>query len=179
VVRAADAVAMPWRNGGGVTRQYVSHPADDRFDWRVSVAEVAQSGPFSAFPDIDRILVLLSGHGMVLRADGAEVPMRRLDAHRFAGEQQVHAELLDGPTTDLNLFWRRHAFTAQVEVRALPCEVPNGQPGLVFVVEGSAELPDGTVLAAGDLVVLDEAVGLQGAGTAVVFALQPVTGACL
>jgi hypothetical protein len=172
VVRAAEAVVMPWRNGGGVTRQYVSHPGADPFEWRVSLAEVDRSGPFSAFPGIDRILVVLSGNGMVLHADGEAVRMHRLDTHRFAGEQHVHAELIDGATTDLNLFWQRGSFTADVHLAVLPCHVPAGAQSVVYVVEGRLILHGGIVLEAGDLVVFDDATQLDGDGTVVVFVLH-------
>ena len=56
--------ATPWKNGGGATRELACSPlgADmAHFDWRVSVATIAQSGPFSCFAGVDRIITLLSG----------------------------------------------------------------------------------------------------------------------
>lgn len=64
---------MPWKNGGGVTRELVKlpHPTDPaRFLARLSIATVATSGPFSAFPGIDRTLLMLEGRGMRLSLDG-------------------------------------------------------------------------------------------------------------
>ncbi|HNM98403.1 MAG TPA: HutD family protein, partial [Marmoricola sp.] len=51
IVRATDATVVPWRNGGGSTREYFKVGGDD-FDWRLSVAQIVQPGPFSAFPGI-------------------------------------------------------------------------------------------------------------------------------
>ncbi|MBM7325185.1 HutD family protein, partial [Agrobacterium sp. S2] len=48
---------MPWKNGGGVTTEIIVHPAKASmadFDWRISMANVAQDGPFSIFPGVDR-----------------------------------------------------------------------------------------------------------------------------
>ena len=50
LIRGADLVASPWKTGGGVTREVAAYPlgaALDAFVWRVSVADVAQAGPFS------------------------------------------------------------------------------------------------------------------------------------
>lgn len=53
LIRAEQLVASPWKNGGGVTREIAAQPPGaslDGFAWRVSVADVAQPGPFSRFP---------------------------------------------------------------------------------------------------------------------------------
>ncbi|MFN9927385.1 MAG: HutD family protein, partial [Phenylobacterium sp.] len=59
LLRAADRLAVPWKNGGGITRELAVWPPGASFDdfvWRVSMAEVHQDGPFSSFPGVDRIL---------------------------------------------------------------------------------------------------------------------------
>ncbi|CAB3752768.1 Protein Ves [Paraburkholderia solisilvae] len=69
LIRAADLLAAPWKNGGGVTREIAAYPhaaGYDTFIWRVSLADVEQAGPFSRFAGVDRTLVLLSGAGMLL-----------------------------------------------------------------------------------------------------------------
>ena len=76
IVRRAELTGQPWRNGGGVTWQIAAGPdgADvARFDWRLSMAEVAADGPFSAFAGIDRTLTLLQGAGLELDFGGAAV----------------------------------------------------------------------------------------------------------
>jgi len=121
LLRGADLVAAPWKNGGGVTREVAAFPAGaglDAFVWRVSIADVAQAGPFSRFDGIDRTLVLLSGAGMLL--DEAQGPThaltQALDIARFAGEAAIDARLVDGATRDFNLMVRRGAATGEVEV---------------------------------------------------------------
>ena len=125
LIRGADLVASPWKNGGGVTREVAAHPAHaglDAFVWRVSVADVAQAGPFSRFAGIDRTLVLLSGAGMLLdeaHSDNAvktHALTRPLDIARFAGEACIDARLVDGPTRDFNLMVRRGAARGELEV---------------------------------------------------------------
>ncbi len=105
---------MPWRNGGGVTREVAIEPLDGdgatSFRWRISRAQVAADGPFSRFDGIDRSLWLLAGNGIELDVDGARhrlaVPGARLD---FAGEDPVRGRLLRGPIEDLNVMIRRGA----------------------------------------------------------------------
>ncbi|MDZ4146415.1 MAG: HutD family protein [Burkholderiales bacterium] len=103
-----DAVAaVPWRNGGGVTRELLAWP--NAHDWacRISVAEVAASGPFSAYPGVQRWFAVLSGEGVVLdvagqahRLDAASAPLR------FAGDAPTTCELRGGATRDFNLMLR-------------------------------------------------------------------------
>jgi environmental stress-induced protein Ves len=178
LVRAADAVVMPWRNGGGITREYLTSTAEDGLDWRLSVAQVASDGPFSEFPGLDRMLVLLEGNGMTLSFDDATVRLiDQLDHHRFAGEAAVNATLIDGPTRDLNLFWLRHRWTAELQVLRAPCTSPAGATVLVYVTDGCAR-SEGQLLASGDLCVPEEPMSFEGDATLVVFVLSPITGAC-
>lgn len=144
---------MPWRNGGGVTRQ-LHVEGGDPFDWRLSAATIAHDGPFSSFPDIDRILVLLQGDGVRLRFDddGSHVVLDRPGAScAFAGERAVDAELIGGHTVDLNLMWRRDRYSAVVQHD--PADAI-GDITVVHVVAGTA-----TVSAAGNA-----AAHLLGAG---------------
>lgn len=181
VVRAADAVTMPWKNGGGTTREYVVQRGAEPFEWRLSVAEVAQSGPFSTFVDIDRLLVLLSGAGMVLHTEGVATPLHHLAPHRFPGEQAVHAELVDGPTSDLNLFWRRDRWVAAARAMSVPCEVAAGEPTIVYVADGDVRVStaeESVSLCTGDVVVLHHSPSrVEGDGHVVLFDLRPITTA--
>lgn len=155
LIRGADLVATPWKNGGGVTREIAAFPEGaglDAFAWRVSIAEVAQAGPFSRFAGIDRTLALLSGAGMMLdEMDGAtgyvvktHVLTQPLDIARFAGEARIDARLVDGATRDFNLMVRRGAALGETEVlrggtqRELSANVV-----LLFCASGSVDVAFG------------------------------------
>lgn len=183
--------AAPWKNGGGETREIAAFPAGagfGDFDWRLSIATIAEDGAFSAFPGIDRTLVLLSGNGVALRLDnGPEHVLRPGDLVTFAGEQAARSRLLDGTVRDLNVMLRRGRVTAQVERVTLRDRAdldlgPGG--GAVVLRDGQASLPDGTRLGQGDTILCDpgnaEKVTLAGEADLVVvrFGLddQPVTG---
>lgn len=148
-----------WKNGGGWTREIARAPADGDWHWRVSVAEVGCDGPFSVFPDCDREIVLLSGQGMDLHVDGGAVhrlepPHGRL---RFAGERAVTALLVDGPTVDFNLMWKREAIDAQLLHRPIVGSMLFfGEPGVtwvLYVLAGQVRTPAG-VLELGDAATL-------------------------
>jgi environmental stress-induced protein Ves len=111
VFRLADRQFRPWKNGGGETAEIAVSPAGtdfETFDWRISTAIVAASGPFSRFAGVDRVLTVLEGGAMVLSIDGRE---RRLDTasepFAFAGDVPVFARLEDDKLLDFNVMVRR------------------------------------------------------------------------
>ena len=53
---------VPWKNGGGSTTQIAVFPPDagfEDFDWRISLATIAEDGAFSEFPGVERTLALV------------------------------------------------------------------------------------------------------------------------
>lgn len=77
----------------------------DAFLWRVSVAYIDSSGPFSDFAGYRRNMVLLRGSGLTLKFDNGEqrVLQQVGDSAQFDGAMATHCDLLDGPCVDLNL----------------------------------------------------------------------------
>ncbi len=74
ILRAADYRRMPWKNGGGETREVLVSPAGaalNEIDWRISLATIATDGPFSTFDGIQRTLSVIHGAGIHLTVDGA------------------------------------------------------------------------------------------------------------
>lgn len=112
---AAARVAQPWRNGGGVTREIASEPdGSGDFRWRISLADVSQDGPFSAFPGHQRVLTVVRGEGMDLIVDGTSHTVVALRPFAFPGAAAVDCRLPQGPVTALNVI---AALSAEVEVR--------------------------------------------------------------
>ncbi len=138
---------MPWKNGLGSTTELLIHPPgatlDGGFLWRISMAEVGASGPFSPFPGVDRTLLLLAGRGMEL--DHGEHGVRRLEGPfvpvAFSGDWATSGRLLDGPCRDFNVMTARsgarHA-VAVFDLDAGPSEVPPGPLRVVFCAKGRA-----------------------------------------
>ncbi len=163
----AALLPTPWKNGGGSTTEIAIWPAGagfDTFDWRISLATIAQSGPFSTFRGIDRTLALVEGGGVTLDLDqvrsftlGPETP-----EIAFPGEAAVTATVHGGPTTDFNVMTRRarcrHHFTRLPVhgVRQLPARPATT---LLFLAHGQALAVRGAVqtlsLARFDAAILD------------------------
>ncbi len=125
---------MPWKKGGGVTREMFIVPEgatleNEDFLWRLSSADISESGPFSVFPGYDRVLFLLSGNGMEISANGKKLALvSPFDSVRFRGEHETYCALRDGPATDLNIICRRDALSC--EYRQF---LPSKETGRVFL----------------------------------------------
>ena len=105
VLRAQDYPRMPWKNGGGFTEEITRDSGEglDGFGWRLSIADIEDSGGFSTFAGYQRIITVLQGDGMRLVVDGqASRPLLACDAFAFSGESQVSCRLLGGAIRDFN-----------------------------------------------------------------------------
>ncbi len=148
----ANLPRMPWKNGGGSTREVVCQPPGagmDAFDWRVSIATIAQSGPFSVFAGIDRTILLLDGDGVQLRAPGhfdhpLDTPAQPFT---FSGDLAVDCTLRSGASTDFNVMTRRGVVAAEVQVHRGACALGASLGGVVLALDGDWTLQtDATVL---------------------------------
>ena len=73
IIRRSSFTAIPWKNGGGITHEAIRvPPTGEAFLWRVSVAQIDSSGPFSDFAGYDRKMVLLRGQGIALEFGNGE-----------------------------------------------------------------------------------------------------------
>jgi hypothetical protein len=114
ILRAADRRATPWKNGGGLTHEVAVYPpqADlDSFDWRISIAEIRSSGPFSSFAGTDRKLAVLHGQlSLAIAPRWACFLSAGTDPHELPGEGAAYAAPIAGFVTDLNVMTRRTRF---------------------------------------------------------------------
>lgn len=102
-----DIPATPWRNGGGRTRELLAWPTASDWRWRISVAEVANAGPFSCFAGVRRWLVILGGAGVRLEFADRVIELSPASAPlNFDGADAIQCSLCDGPVQDLNLMVR-------------------------------------------------------------------------
>ena len=109
---------VPWRNGLGSTVELLLENSIQReeFSWRLSIASVDTSGPFSDFSGYDRTLLLLEGAGLTLNnPNGLSIPLNSsLDCAHFKGEDLIDASLHDGPIKDFNVMTLRSVCTSSV-----------------------------------------------------------------
>ena len=130
---------QPWKNGAGLTREIAHGGETDAFDWRLSVAEVERDSPFSAFPGIDRCIVLLHGAGMRLRSRDGRIDHRLtqpLVPFHFAGDAALAAALIAGASSDFNVMTRRGVFRSSVSVHREPTELQAGDITLLLCSAG-------------------------------------------
>ena len=118
VLRARDYPRMPWKNGGGSTEE-ISRDAGtglDGFGWRLSIADIGESGGFSTFAGYERIITVLQGDGMTLSVDGQNTrPLLPLDPFAFSGESKVTCTLLGGAIRDFNLIYAPQRYRARLQ----------------------------------------------------------------
>lgn len=112
ILRASEYRRMPWKNGGGETREIMVSPSGatlDSLDWRVSLATVATDGPFSTFQGVQRTLCVIRGAGIrLLVGDAPPTTLLENSApYAFDGEATTSARLIDGAIVDLNVMSRR------------------------------------------------------------------------
>ncbi|MEO6076040.1 MAG: HutD family protein [Dokdonella sp.] len=152
-VPAASHRRTRWKNGGGWTTELAIEPAtadlNDDFDWRVSIADIEQDGPFSMFDGVERDLFLLQGAGMVLDIDGVERRLERpLQRIHFAGEACINCQLIDGPTRDFNVMVRARSIVAYIAasepLQDLAIAGPAGSQWLIYACSGDAAIESKT-----------------------------------
>jgi uncharacterized protein len=186
IIRQSDFTVTPWKNGGGVTREALRVPASgDPFLWRVSVARIDKSGPFSDFAAYNRTMVLLQGGGVeLIGAEGELHVLRNVgDLTEFDGARAMHCKLTGGPCVDLNLIAAKtlHGVHARVHRLQEPIPLPAAGTGstLIFPIDAAVVLhsADGAAarLEPWDLAVLPETSG----GAATLAPRRPGSAAAL
>ncbi len=157
-----DYKRMPWKNGGGSTLELLQDPAPEGgFNWRISIADVGTSGPFSTFEGIDRQIMLVSGNGMVL-SFGREAPpavvAKPLKPVGFKGEWATDCRLIDGVIQDFNVMVRRDWGAAAVNgfdlVKDQRLTLAVAPLVILHLLSGSVEA-SGSTLRDGDTLRLD------------------------
>lgn len=169
VVSLAEIAPEPWKNGAGLTRTLASgHDGEGRLAWRVSVAEIGHGGPFSVFPGLDRVSVVLENGPLRLsctEAHGQVATPRVLAAQyvpaAYPGELALFADVADALVRCLNVMTRRGAASAEVRVLDAAGQLAAGPTTVLLATGGGAWILDGGVdegaalrLGPGDSVVL-------------------------
>lgn len=185
ILRAADHKRMPWKNGRGETVEIAVFPANatvDTFDWRISLARVAEDGPFSIFPGIDRTLSVIEGGGLELSVDGREPSLLGPSSlpYRFPADVATEARLTDGTIVDFNVMSRRETANHHVERHALPLFLAGtDRHRFVLCLGADVRVASGLseeILQARDAVIVEagESISLIGEGAILAVTILPV-----
>lgn len=133
----AETTPEPWKNGGGVTRTLSSRRSEYGTIWRISVADIEKDGPFSVFPGIDRVSVLMRGPGLRLIGDGVSLNFPELGSKaKYCGEAQLEARLGGSPARFLNIMTQNNRATAQVLLQQHTCSCAANRVIAVVVLLG-------------------------------------------
>ncbi len=141
----SDGRKMPWRNGGGMTTELAVEPTNEpAFSFRVSVADVSASGPFSRFLGYDRHIVVIDGDGMRLDCgEHGAFELTRGAPVTFSGDWDTHGELDSGPVRDFNVMVKRTYARSSFAVRTLDetatLECPAGTLLVVHLLDGAVD----------------------------------------
>ena len=190
ILRAADYPRMPWKNGAGSTLEIARDQGNglEGFGWRLSLADIGESGGFSAFNGYQRIITVLEGDGMQLRVDGAlSRPLLPFDPFAFSGDSRVECRLLGAAIRDFNLIYSPQRFAARLQWLALERSQRVFSSATVMLLFSAAEalevrLDDGRCALLGryDCLWIERAVGLAElqlqvdvAGACALIELQP------
>jgi environmental stress-induced protein Ves len=153
ILKADALIDLPWKNGGGITRNIAKGLHFDHLAWTISRADVSQDGPFSDFSGMMRILTVVSGGPMVLSTPTTSITANLWDPVRFDGSLEIQSRLIDGPLTDLNLMFdparcEGHVITHE---GPLECKLEAPDQGLLaFHVLSGTPFIDGTPLSTAD-----------------------------
>lgn len=142
LIRYADHTEMSWKNGAGRTREIIREDDGAELLWRLSLATVTKGGPFSLFPGLDRIIVLIEGQSMTLHfEDGETVSLSPVVPRRFSCDRPLHAHLPNSQQCrDLNLLFRKGDVDAQAQSIKLSGSLQLGWPevdvAICFAIDG-------------------------------------------
>lgn len=99
---AADYRVQPWANGRGQTVELARVDGPAGMIWRLSVATVAEDGPFSRLPGVQRNLTVIEGPGFDLLGDGVRLRCDPLRPVAFDGGLALAAAGVMAPSRDFN-----------------------------------------------------------------------------
>ena len=151
-----------WRNGMGTSWEIATHPdgsGDTGFHWRMALAQIDESVPFSHYENIDRIFTLIKGGGLDLALEGR--PKLHIAScfvpHAFPGEVKTDCNLHGGPCVALNIFFDRRRIGADVGILEISESriLDATDTMIVFALRGAFILDGQATLNCGDAVKLE------------------------
>jgi environmental stress-induced protein Ves len=136
---------MPWKNGAGSTTELLIAPRDATvqtgFDFRISLAQVPSSGPFSSFPGYERTIMLLRGAPMRLVHEGhGEHTLTTFQPYAFRGSWSTEGILSEGPVEDFNVMLREGLGRVHVDVQQgqIPMQTRSASLQFIWCWSGAA-----------------------------------------
>jgi len=142
IISLDDVPKKPWKNGGGVSWEIA---ADENTPpaWRISVALIDRSGPFSDYSGYDRTIVAIDGDPVELEVNGKPVVLARGEPFDFPGEAHVQCTV-QGSARDFNVMTLRAVLCHDVAVVSSPQRfiVDDDELAFLFVLRGDVAIGD-------------------------------------
>jgi uncharacterized protein len=160
----ADYLRQPWANGRGETLEIARAEGPGGLLWRLSIATVAEDGPFSRLPGLDRSLTVIDGPGFDLNGPGWCRRAAHLTPVTFPGDHAVTASGVAAPSRDFNVMVARGRMRALVacgpagrtlQAALVVIHLPDGG-GLVLDRQAIFTGPGDTIMAEGPCIILPE-----------------------
>jgi len=131
----------PWKNGGGITREFCANVVEGRVQWRISLADITKGGAFSTFRAMSRVLTIVAGQGIILTGEGEKICADPSKPMAFNGALELDCELADGPTQALNIMWDSCVVRADVKVLKVGrFNIAAGGHTAIYVLKGTVQM---------------------------------------
>lgn len=148
--------AKPWVNGAG-TRQELASSTEDGPPWWLSVAQIDRDCPFSTYPGLARLHVIIAGMGTHLTGAGVDLHAAPLVPIAFDGDTPLDCHLIDGACTAFNVIYDPAHICADLEALSAGAHESDARNVALFCVSGTTSV-EGVTLQAGQGVVVQGAV---------------------
>ena len=149
LISSQEYQVMPWKNGGGVSTELAIYPKksnfSESFDWRISLALIKGSGPFSTFSGYDRVIIQFKGNPMQLNhLNQPSHQLRPLVPYYFQGDWITEGVLQGGEAQDFNVMTKRSRYQSSVECLSMKSDCkeihPRGDFCFVWAMQGEIRL---------------------------------------
>lgn len=144
IVEYAALPPRSWKNGRGVTRiLFDDADATDAWTWRISIAEITGTQPYSAYPGVHRGQVALGPGAVDLVINGRNTVLAVDEVIEFDGEDEVTATPREAGFLDLNVMTLRDTWDSTVQVTDAPTlSAGPGGPTALIALDDSSTLDD-------------------------------------
>lgn len=188
VLNESDFKTVAWKNGAGVTIDLLMRPTGathETFDLRLARAPITSEGPFSSYPDIDRIITLIRGQRLELDFGDRALSLTPFVPVSFDSTLAPRSRLPEGPVEVMNVMTRRGVWTSSVEVlrgeQRRPIAPRPGEIQFVYILDGHLRAHNGTsvTVSCGQALVIDANSAMLEAGpglAAILARLSPAAG---
>jgi environmental stress-induced protein Ves len=143
IINTLTLPEIPWKNGGGITREIASEAGKNGLLWRLSIADVSTEGAFSSFSGLARILTVIDGHGLELQSPSKTYDVPQLRPFSFSGDVEIRSVLNNGAIQDFNVIYDPDGIGAEVRVLKGPAQEGISTPATrvcaVFAILGESQ----------------------------------------